>query len=545
MLNTFKDLPALLLPGPRAGIDSPAVAPAGVVSGTCLFMIWTALGCLDLFINTIVWRHNVTNWSPIWCDISSHIVLTASVGSPASSLCINRRLYNIATCQTVSMTKALKRRAVMVDLAIALGLLLLQLPLRHRYDIIENVGCYPTTYNVVPAYPLSYLLPNIFGLVSATYALLTLRAFLQRAQFATLLTNNSALTPNRYFRLMALASLELLFNIPLSSYGLYLSASREPINPWVSWANTHADFGFVGQVPAILWRSDPHTRATVELSRWAGVICALVFFAFFGFAAEARKHYALAFWAVAKRLGFTPPANGALPFPWRKARLSASATAAQSGTTAVSFPLTPQKLRHDSLSASLADTSTDFDDVDIKGDSAPPSPASSAAPEYTARDVLLMGPRIGDVEMGRREIAPGAYTPHAFPTPEHVELHNINTDIELGAYTSSPASASSRSLRTLDNARPRPHVPDAFFPSGSSSSSRSSHASSSSSSSSSSTNSSPVSLHATLPPHRQCVLTAPPPSTSQIRSRRLYDTYASHYCMHARPIYCIFSLTHT
>ncbi|KAJ7278696.1 pheromone A receptor-domain-containing protein [Mycena rebaudengoi] len=354
-------------------------------------MLWVALSCLNGFINSLVWR----DLAPAWCDfcastsLSTHLTVVIAVAIPAASLCINRRLYHIASCKTVSISKTVKRHAVLVDLAIGLGIPFIQVPLPtkfivqgHRCDIIENVGCYPTAYNVVPDYPLSYLWPNIIGLVSATYALLLRAFFHRRAQFATLLTSNAALAPNRYFRLMTLASLELLFKIPLSSYGLYLSASRESINPWVSWANTHADFGFVGQVPAILWRSDPHTRATVELSRWAGVICALIFFAFFGFAAEARKHYALAFWAVAKRLGFTPPADGALPFPWRKAKLSASAAAAQSGTTAVSFPLTPQKQRHDSLSASLADTSTDFDDVDIKGDFAPPSPSSSAAPEY-------------------------------------------------------------------------------------------------------------------------------------------------------------------
>ncbi|KAJ7278698.1 pheromone A receptor-domain-containing protein [Mycena rebaudengoi] len=421
--NSGSDLPCLpLLSFVLALIPLPWHLQAWN-SGTCLFIIWVALSCLSGFINSLVWRDTVRDLAPAWRDFSMHLTVVIAVAIPAASLCINHRLYHVASCKTVSISKAEKRRAVLVDLAIGLGIPFSQGPLQfivqgHQYDIIENVGCYPTTYNVVPTYPLSYLWPNIIDLVSATYALVTLRAFLhRRAQFATLLTNNSALTPNRYFRLMALAALELLFNLPLSSYGLYLSASREPINPWVSWANTHADFSFVGQVFAILWRSEPHTRATVELSRWAGVICALVFFAFFGFAAEARKHYALAFWAVAKRLGFTPPADGALPFPWRKARLSASAAAAQSGTTAVSFPLTPQKQRHDSLSASLADTSTDFDDVDIKGDFAPPSPASDGPPRDRARRVCP--PRLPDAGAHRARRIHRLPRVHQLALPPH------------------------------------------------------------------------------------------------------------------------------
>jgi len=38
-------------------------------SGTCAFMIWTALPCLTGFVNSIVWNGNVNNPAPIWCDI--------------------------------------------------------------------------------------------------------------------------------------------------------------------------------------------------------------------------------------------------------------------------------------------------------------------------------------------------------------------------------------------------------------------------------------------------------------------------------------------
>lgn len=38
-------------------------------TGTCLYMAWTALGCLNGFINSIVWNGNAINWAPVWCDI--------------------------------------------------------------------------------------------------------------------------------------------------------------------------------------------------------------------------------------------------------------------------------------------------------------------------------------------------------------------------------------------------------------------------------------------------------------------------------------------
>jgi pheromone a factor receptor len=44
---------------------------------------------------------------------------------------------------------------------------------------------------------------------------------------------------------------------------------------------------------------------SIEFSRWFLVVCALVFFAFFGFADEARKNYRLAYVSVAKRVGLS------------------------------------------------------------------------------------------------------------------------------------------------------------------------------------------------------------------------------------------------
>ncbi|KAJ7878317.1 pheromone A receptor-domain-containing protein [Mycena olivaceomarginata] len=150
------------------------------------------------------------------------------------------------------MSKADKPRAVLVDLAIGLGIPLIQMPLRAIRGarlILEDVGCYPTTYKVTLAYPLIYVWPNVINLISCCHVIPTLRAFLcRRAQFAQFLSGNSGLTPRRYFRLMALASLELLLNFPIATYGLYLTASSEPIAPWISWANTHADFSRVERV---------------------------------------------------------------------------------------------------------------------------------------------------------------------------------------------------------------------------------------------------------------------------------------------------------
>jgi pheromone a factor receptor len=37
-------------------------------------MVWTALGCLNQFINSVVWNKDVINRAPIWCDICEKIL---------------------------------------------------------------------------------------------------------------------------------------------------------------------------------------------------------------------------------------------------------------------------------------------------------------------------------------------------------------------------------------------------------------------------------------------------------------------------------------
>ncbi|KAJ6468598.1 putative fungal pheromone GPCR, STE3-type [Mycena vulgaris] len=299
-------------------------------SGTCFYMMWAALACLNQFVNSIAWKDDVLNKAPIWCDISIRIIMAASVGIPAASLCINRRLYQIASVKTVSITPAEKRRAALIDTLICVLFPLVYVALQyivqgHRFNIYQQIGCYPALYNSIPMYFISMMWPPLLGLISAVYGILALRAFMRRrAAFAQFLSSHSTsssggLTPSRYLRLMALALTAALLTTPLGVFAIYLNLTAAPLGPWRSLADTHFMFSRVEQIPAILWRGSPQLVLALEFSRWASPACALIFFAFFGFAVEARRHYALffgvvtsAFWSGAARLGVRRPEAGFL-----------------------------------------------------------------------------------------------------------------------------------------------------------------------------------------------------------------------------------------
>lgn len=98
----------------------------------------------------------------------------------------------------------------------------------------------------------------------------------------------------------------MIFTIPLASYGIYNTVKTEGIHPWVSWSNTHSHFSRVDVVPASVWRNNPGVARELEYHRWELTIPPVVFFAFCGFAEEARHSYHAAFWRVVGWLRYAP-----------------------------------------------------------------------------------------------------------------------------------------------------------------------------------------------------------------------------------------------
>nr|AVI69656.1 pheromone receptor [Cyclocybe aegerita] len=305
-------------------------------SGTCFFIMWSSLACLNQFVNSVVWAKNVLNHAPWWCEISIRIMMGASVGIPAASLCINRRLYKIATVQAATITLAevtsigsqylpfltnqQKHRAILIDSLICVLFPLIYIALRmfavsapqfykakqltflpeyvvqgHRFNLLEDIGCYPALYNTLLTFFISSMWPLLLGLVSAVYCVLSLRSFSKRrAEFGQFISSNTTLTLSRYFRLMALAMTEICATTPLAIFMIWLNATATPIGPWRSWEDTHFAYSRVEQIPAVFWRSNRLLVIAIEFSRWVTPVCSLIFFAFFGFAYEARRQYRLA-----------------------------------------------------------------------------------------------------------------------------------------------------------------------------------------------------------------------------------------------------------
>ncbi|KAE9411637.1 STE3-like pheromone receptor [Gymnopus androsaceus JB14] len=267
--------------------------------GTCAYMLSTGLFSLVEFINSIIWADNVNNVAPVWCDISAQVIIGAGVGITSSTLAISRQLYNISVLKGQSKTPKEKRIDIIINSIVMLLHIIVQ---PRRFDIFEEIGCQPATFNTVAAYLLYFIWPILIGLCSFVYSVLTLRNFyIHRVEFTKVASTTSGMSPSRYIRLMLLVFVDMFCNTPIGVFAIIVSA-RAAVLPF-STLSQAVDFTKVEFITASEWKADPLYHAIVEINRWVPVFCSFVFFGFFGFAEEAKKNYRIVYEKSKKLLG--------------------------------------------------------------------------------------------------------------------------------------------------------------------------------------------------------------------------------------------------
>jgi hypothetical protein len=210
----------------------------------------------------------------------------------------------------------------------------------HRYNILEDVGCIQAVYPTPLAVIFVAIPPILIGLVTACYAVPTIIAFnRRRIEFNDLLAQHSNLSSSFYLRLMCFGALELLGTVPIASYFLYMDVSTG-LQPWTGWSYVHSHFSNVFFIPRIVWENS-RSKAADELGRWIGVICAFNFFAFFGFAEEARSNYRAVYLTVAKHIGLStaPSKPSGSPRPRSKRNDIEAIVFAHTTSTNISIPI--------------------------------------------------------------------------------------------------------------------------------------------------------------------------------------------------------------
>ena len=240
--------------------------------------------------------------------IAGRLNIVHSVAIPAAILCINRRLYMLASPITIIPSKADKNRELIIDLVIGIGLPITAIALSlssnlslylvglsifsdsafvtqtSRFQIVEDYGC---NTSVLPSWITLVLMstPSILlEFIAGIYGCLSIRAFYNRSKENKI---HKYITPNRYIRLICFSTWDLLSGIPITMFFLYVyNRNLVPFS-----GLTQEQFSQIVVVPAVEWRATVENELSIELSRWLIVYAMFSFFAIFGFTEESRNNY--------------------------------------------------------------------------------------------------------------------------------------------------------------------------------------------------------------------------------------------------------------
>jgi len=189
------------------------------------------------------------------------------------------------------------------DLAQRLKLVLEYIDQDLRFIIYEDFGCIYAAYRTWVTIVLFSVPCIVVGLVSCTYAILSICALHRvHEQSKKILSVHASLTKTHYFRLLAFAATDAIVSVSMNVFAMVTNI-RQGLSPWTSWEDIHDNISRVYQLPATVWRSSSAAVITLEVNRWICVACALIFFAYFGFSDEATKRYCSAIRSVGKHCG--------------------------------------------------------------------------------------------------------------------------------------------------------------------------------------------------------------------------------------------------
>ncbi|KAM5538797.1 hypothetical protein V8D89_007519 [Ganoderma adspersum] len=266
-------------------------------------------------VNVVEWYDNTEIKLKIWCDTISKLVIGANMAIPAACFCLALRLEGIAAVRSVKTSHTNKRRKMLVDIAICVGLPMIEMGLHyivqgHRFDIVERFGCQPEDYISLPEFFLIWFIPILLCLSTFVLGGLSFfHFFKRRATFARhLAASNTGLTPSRYFRLMAMSLALMIWNLLVFSLTLYFDY-RNGLRPWTSWADVHSNWQHINRFPIVLIPA--YTLRWTYFLWWATPATAYMFFAFFAFGRDTLSEYIICvIWFKERVLRLQSPAKG-------------------------------------------------------------------------------------------------------------------------------------------------------------------------------------------------------------------------------------------
>ncbi|VDB83397.1 unnamed protein product [Peniophora sp. CBMAI 1063] len=287
------------------------------VAFLCFWLFWENL---TLGINHIIWSDNADIKLYVYCDIVSHLALITYVVKPMATLIISRRLYLITRLQSVERpNKAAKRKELAIEWSLGLVIpLVVAGPLYYiiqqlRFEVNEGFGCDNSPDGSI----LEILLLDSWSIIPplvsiAIYYPHVARLFYrQRRDINHFLRTNDSVSRTNYFRILALASIDILLTLPIGITNIVLDVKTAlsyygSIPFYFGWTYEHTDWEPESFSYADIVVQGTSSVAQFYFNQWTSPILAFAIFALFGVTSEARASYWRIICTIGGWIGWKP-----------------------------------------------------------------------------------------------------------------------------------------------------------------------------------------------------------------------------------------------
>ncbi|VDB93577.1 unnamed protein product [Peniophora sp. CBMAI 1063] len=255
--------------------------------GKTFLCFWLFVDNITTAINMIIWSDNADIKLYVYCDIVTHTQAIAYVVKPMATLIITRRLDMVASLQSTSQgSNGTDRKALLIEWTLGLVIpLLVAGPLYYveqiaRFQILDMLIL--QSWNIIP--PLLS--------VTIYYPRVARVFFLQYRDSNQFLPAEGPGTRKNHLRILALASIDILFTLPIGIASLVLNV-KELLDVgaflfYPGWSVVH-DYWEPLSVPySELQAIGSYAVALQYITFWASPTSAFAIFGLFGLTVEAR-----------------------------------------------------------------------------------------------------------------------------------------------------------------------------------------------------------------------------------------------------------------
>ncbi|KZV66748.1 STE3-domain-containing protein [Peniophora sp. CONT] len=287
--------------------------------GVAFLCFWLFLELSTESANAIIWSDNADVKFHVYCDIVTHLQGITFVVKPMATLIITRRLYLIASLQSVEIpNKALRRWDIAFEWTLGLVIpMLVAGPVYYvnqgaRFLVFEGFGCRTASESSVLETILDQSWSVVPPLISIVfyYPKVVRTYYRQRKDINSFLRSNTSVSRTNYFRILVLASLDIMLTLPIGIVNITLnvvqplSVDEFPFYP--GWTFLHTDWEPVGFSYTELQADGTSELALNYFVQWTSPVLAFVIFSLFGVSPEARASYWRIICTIGKWFGWKP-----------------------------------------------------------------------------------------------------------------------------------------------------------------------------------------------------------------------------------------------